>query len=121
MAVTAEAVEEKTDQTQAQSIELSEAVSSEGGISGGSIDILLDMKIPVTVAVGQKEMTVRELLGFGPGSVMKLDKPIDAPADLYLRGTKFATGTIVVVDSRFAVKIKEISGLTTGSKTKTEQ
>jgi flagellar motor switch/type III secretory pathway protein FliN len=47
----------------------------------------------------------------GPGSVLKLDKPIEAPADLYLKDTKFATGTVVVVDGRFAIRIKEIIGL----------
>jgi flagellar motor switch/type III secretory pathway protein FliN len=31
--------------------------------------------------------------------------------DLYLKDTKFATGSIVVVDGHFAVKIKQILGL----------
>jgi len=43
--------------------------------------------------------------------VLELDKSIDEPADLYLRDTRFATGTVVVVDGRFAVKIKQILGL----------
>ena len=109
MADTAEAVEEKTEQTQAQTADFPEAAGGTG--PAGSIDILLDMKVPVTVAIGQREITVRELLQYGPGTVLKLDKPIDAPADLYLRGTRFATGTIVVVDGSFAVKIKDINGL----------
>jgi flagellar motor switch/type III secretory pathway protein FliN len=39
---------------------------------------------------------------------LKLDKPIEAPADLYLRDIRFATGNIVVVEDRFAVRIKEV-------------
>jgi flagellar motor switch/type III secretory pathway protein FliN len=31
--------------------------------------------------------------------------------DLYLKDTKFATGSVVIVDGRFAVKIKQILGL----------
>jgi flagellar motor switch protein FliN/FliY len=127
MAKTAETVEEKTEninsssadsaqtktdsKTRAQSVEFSEAVEAEGAGGTGSIDILLDMNVPVTVAIGQTEITVRRLLQLGPGSILKLDKPIDLPADLYLRDTKFATGNIVVVDGRFAVKIKNIAGL----------
>ena len=42
---------------------------------------------------------------------MKLDKSIDEPVDLYLRDTKFATGSVVVVDDQFAVKIEQILGL----------
>lgn len=114
-------VEEKQDQkndndqadakTQAQSVEFSEAPADAGTGAGGSIDILLDMDVPITVAIGKKEMTIRKLLQLGPGSVLKLDKPIDVPADLYLRDTKFATGDIVVVDGQFAVRMKHIIGL----------
>jgi len=125
MAETTEAVEEKTQEeqqqqsdtaqtdskAQAQSVEFSEATGPEAAGAGGNIEILLDMNIPVTVAIGQKEMSVRRLLQLGPDSVLKLDKPIDAPADLYLKDTKFATGNVVVVNGRFAVKIKEIIGL----------
>ena len=118
MAETAEAVEEKQasgtsedSQVKAQSVELSEADGPESTGAGGSIDILLDMNIDVTVSIGKKDMSVKHLLQLGPGSVLKLDKPIDSPADLYLRGTKFATGNIVVVDGRFAVKIKNVIGL----------
>ena len=115
---TAQAVEEKTDQnedaehsrTQAQSVEFPEAAETENAGAGASIDILLDLNVPVTVAIGRKEVPVQRLLQLSPGSVLKLDKPITAPADLYLKDTRFATGSIVVVDDRFAVRIKEILG-----------
>lgn len=115
---TASAVEEKTEQnaaaedskTQAQSVEFSEAAETENSDAGASIDILLDLNVPVTVAIGRKEVPVQRLLQLSPGSVLKLDKPITAPADLYLKDTRFATGSIVVVDDRFAVRIKEILG-----------
>jgi len=98
-------------QAQAQSVEFSEANASPGVGPGGSMDILLDMNVPVTVAIGRKEMSIRKLLQLGPGSVLKLDKPIEAPADLYLKDKKFATGTVVVVEGQFAIKIKDILGL----------
>jgi flagellar motor switch protein FliN/FliY len=69
------------------------------------------MNVTVAVVIGQAELPVKRLLKLGPGSVLKLDKSIDEPADLYLKDTKFATGNIVVVDGRFAVRIKQIIGL----------
>jgi flagellar motor switch protein FliN/FliY len=120
MAQTEEAVkvEEKAEDKQeqdpkmsAQAVEFSEARQTATTGAGGSIDILLDMSVPVTVAIGQTQISVRRLLQLGPGSVLQLDKSIDAPADLYLKDSKFATGTIVVVDDRFAVRIKRILGL----------
>ena len=120
MAETAEEVKETQDQQenteqpdskkQAQSVEFAEAAESAAAGSGASLDILLDMNIPVTAAVGQTEITVRRLLQLGSGSVLKLDKPIDEPADLYLKDTKFATGNVVVVDGQFAVRIEQILG-----------
>lgn len=124
MAETTQAVEEKAEEkqgqengaakedskTQVQSVEFPEAPATEAAGTSASVDILLDMNLPVTVAIGKTEIPVRRLLQLGPGSVLKLDKPIDAPAELYLKDTYFATGSIVVVDGRFAIKIKQILG-----------
>ena len=118
MAETTQAVEEKTDQqnqadqedskAQAQSVEFSEAAENETTGPGTSIDFLLDINVPVTVAIGRIEIPIQQLLQLSPGSVLKLDKPIEEPADLFLRDIRFATGNIVVVEDRFAVRIKEV-------------
>ena len=134
MAETTEAVEEKAQEnqpqngneqadskTQAQSVEFSEAAGAEATGAGGSIEMLLDMNILVTVTIGKKEIPVRQLLQLGPNSVLKLDKPIGTPADLYLKDTKFATGNVVVVDGRFAVKIKQIIGLGGSTESSTDE
>lgn len=133
MAETTEAVEENQNQEtpdasedkaepkmQAQPVEFSEAAPSEDLGAGGGIEILLNMSILVTVSIGQTEIPVRQLLQLGPGSVLRLDKHIDAPVDLYLRDTKFATGNVVVVEDRFAVRIKQILGLGDSAANSTE-
>jgi flagellar motor switch protein FliN/FliY len=102
---------QKGDKKQAQTVELSEAVGTEATTGTGSIDLLLAMDVPVTVVIGQTELPVKRLLQLGPGSVLKLDKSIDEPVDLYLKDVKFATGNIVVVDGQFAVRIDKILSL----------
>ena len=125
MADTAQAVDEKQEQkddkNQAQSVELSQAPDGQTTSPAGSIDILLDMSVPVTAAIGRTEIPVRRLLKLGPGSVLKLDKSVEAPADIYLKDTKFATGNVVVVDERFAVRINQILGLGNSNAGTTEQ
>jgi flagellar motor switch protein FliN/FliY len=103
-------------QVTAQQVELTEAASDQGGGGkpSGKLDIVLDMYVPITVAVGQTQVPVRRLLQLGPGSVLKLDKPIDTPADLFLKNTRFGTGDVVVVDGKFAVRIKQIIGTGNG-------
>lgn len=118
MANTEQAVEEKQDQqidsvsetskAQAQSVELSEAAETQESSESGNVDILLDMNVPITVAIGDTNISVRRLLQLGPGSVLKLEKSVDAPADIYLKDTKFAVGDVVVVDETFAVRVKQI-------------
>ncbi len=98
------------DTTQAHSVELPEAPEGAAAAAAGQLDILLDMDVPVTVVLGTTQIPVRRLLQLGPGAVLKLDKPIEAPADLFLKDSKFAEAEVVVVDNRFAVRIKEITG-----------
>jgi len=72
--------------------------------------ILLDMGVPISVVLGQTQIPIRRLLQLGPGSVVELDKSIEAPADLYLKDSKFAEADVVVVEDRFAVRIQKILG-----------
>ena len=102
---------QQDDKMQAQSVEFAEAVGTEAATGAGSIDVLLAMNVSVAVVIGQAELPVKRLLQLGPGSVLKLDKSIDEPVDLYLRDTRFATGNVVVVDGRFAIRIEQILGL----------
>ena len=75
----------------------------------GQLDLLLDMDVPVTVVLGSAQIPIRRLLQLGPGAVLKLQKSIEAPADLYLKDSKFAEADVVVVENRFAVRIKRIT------------
>jgi flagellar motor switch protein FliN/FliY len=102
-------------QVSAQQVEFAEAAPHQAGGAettgtGGKLDIILDMNVPITATIGQTQIPVRRLLQLGPGSVLKLDKSIEAPADLFLKDAKFAAGDVVVVDGRFAVRIKQIIG-----------
>lgn len=101
--------EESSEKT-AQSAELSEATDSGDTSSAASVEILLDMSLPVTVSLGRTKIPVRRLLQLSAGSVLQLDKSIDAPVDLFVRDTKFATGDVVVVDGQFGVRVKEVCG-----------
>ena len=98
------------DKKQAHAVEFPEAPENAAATSSGQLDILLDMDVPVTVVLGATEIPVRRLLQLGPGAVLKLEKPIGEPAELFLKESKFAEADVVVVDDRFAVRIKRITG-----------
>lgn len=109
---TAPAQQQQTN-TQVQDVNLEQAPQDIAQQSEAGLDMFLDMNVNIMVTVGHTQMSFKKLLQLGPGSVIKLDKPIEAPADIYIKGSKFATGEIVVVDEKFGIRIKNIINNTT--------
>jgi flagellar motor switch protein FliN/FliY len=96
--------------TPVHEVQFAEAPADSGSAVAGPFDILLDMSVPIAVVLGETQIPIRRLLQLGPGSVLRLEKSIEAPADLYLKDSKFAEVDVVVVEDRFAVRIKKILG-----------
>lgn len=75
---------------------------------GSSIDLLLDVPLQVTVELGRTQLSVREVLGLGTGSVVELEKLAGEPVDLLINGRLIARGEVVVIDESFGVRVTEI-------------
>ena len=74
----------------------------------GQIDILLDTPIIVQAHLGEVQLQIKDLLQVGAGSVIKLDKQVGEPVELFMRGVCFAKGHLVVVGEQLGVRICEI-------------
>lgn len=72
------------------------------------IDLLSDVVMEVSVELGRTRMTVHEILGLIPGSIVELDRAAGAPVDVLVNGKLIAHGEVVVVDEEFAVRISDI-------------
>jgi flagellar motor switch protein FliN/FliY len=75
---------------------------------GHALELLNDVEMGVTAELGRRRMTVRELLGLTPGSVIELDRAAGSPVDVLVNGTVIARGEVVVVDEEFGIRISEI-------------
>jgi flagellar motor switch protein FliN/FliY len=67
--------------------------------------------IPVRVwaELGRARMPSAQLVGLPPGAVVELDRQAEEPVDLYVNGSRFATGRLVVVDGTdWAVRIEHV-------------
>jgi len=73
-----------------------------------NIDRLLDVEINVTVRFGKTEVPLRELVRFGVGSMIELNRSVDEPVDLLVNNYPFARGEVVVIDGYYGVRITEI-------------
>lgn len=73
-----------------------------------NIDRLLDVEMDVTVRFGRTEVPLREVVRFGVGSMIELNRSVDEPVDLLVNNYPFARGEVVVVDGYYGVRITEI-------------
>jgi flagellar motor switch protein FliN/FliY len=79
---------------------------SSGRHSG--IDLLAGLQMNVSVELGRTELTVSEVLGLGPGSVIELDRLAGEPVDILVNDRLIARGEVVVVDENFGVRVVEV-------------
>lgn len=73
-----------------------------------NLDILLDVPLQVTVELGKTMIPIRQVLEYGQGSLITLDKLAGEPIDLLVNGKYFAKGEVVVIDENFGVRITSI-------------
>jgi flagellar motor switch protein FliN/FliY len=59
--------------------------------------------------LGRTSMRLADVVGLPAGTVVELDCEVDAPIELYVNGTRFATGRLLVAEqSEWAVRIDQI-------------
>ena len=71
---------------------------------------IFNVPVTVTVSIGQKRMSVNEILELGPESVVALSSKIEDPVSLMVDDKLIAWGELVEVDGGgIGVKITEIA------------
>ena len=72
-----------------------------------ALPFLSAVRVPVSVRVGQTELSVAELLALKQGAVLPLDALVEQPLDVLVYGHVVARGRLVAVDDHFGVRISE--------------
>lgn len=79
-----------------------------GGPASTGVDFLRDVPVTITAQLGHTVLPIGEVLKLGPGSVVELSEAVHQPIQLTVRGVPFAVGEVVVVEDRFAIRIKAL-------------
>ncbi len=108
MTMADEEKKEGEEQAEASSVEFDDLEPDSSGEKNITLDLIMDISLPVSVRLGQTTMTVRRLLELAKGAVIELDKMAGEPVDLYVRDVPFARGEVVVVQNHFGIRITEI-------------
>ncbi len=75
-----------------------------------TLDIVLDVKVRVTVQLGSCQLPMRDVLELSPGAVIQLNQHASDPVGLYVNEKLIAYGEVVVVEDSFGIKITELVG-----------
>lgn len=72
------------------------------------INTIRSLEVPVIVQLGERMMTVREVMALVPGSIIELPKPADEELDLMVNNKRIGSGTAVKIGENFGIKVSYI-------------
>lgn len=72
------------------------------------LDRLMEVSLPLSVALGRSVMPIRDILKMTPGALVELDRNIGEFVEILVHGTVVARGEVVSVKGNYGVRIKEI-------------
>lgn len=80
----------------------------EASVDTENIPLLLDVKMRLSVVLGNSRRPIREVLDLGKGSVVELDRFAGDDVDVYINDQIVGKGQIVAIDDEYGVKITRI-------------
>ncbi len=86
-----------------------EDVTPSQGELNKNLDILMDIKLQLTVELGRTELPIRKVLELTRGSIIELEKVAGEPVELYANGKLVAHGEVVVIEDNFGLRITSIT------------
>lgn len=69
---------------------------------------ILRLEVPIIVQMGEKVMTVGEVLAIVPGTIIELPRAADCELDLLVNNRHIGSGNAVKVGENFGVEISSI-------------
>lgn len=73
-----------------------------------NLAMILDLPLKVTVELGRARVMIQDILQYGQGSVVELNKKAGDLLEVTVGNQLVAKGEVVVVNEKFAVRILEI-------------
>lgn len=74
------------------------------------LNIVLDVRVQLTVRLGSCQLSMRDVLELSPGVVIQLDQRANDPIGIYVNEKLIALGEVVVLEENFCIKVIELIG-----------
>ncbi len=72
---------------------------------------VLRLEVPVIVRLGERSLSLSEVVGLVPGAIIQLPKNADAELDLLINNKQIGTGAAVKVGENFGIRINYIGDI----------
>jgi len=72
------------------------------------VTTILSLEVPVVVVLAERTLTVGEVLGLRPGSILEVEKTADEDLSLRINNRDVGAGTAVKVGENFGLRIASI-------------
>lgn len=76
--------------------------------TGKTLDLLLDVELPVSVSFGRADLALKDVLKLTTGSIVELNRAISEPVEVIVNNCVIARGEVVVIEGNYGVRIHEI-------------
>ncbi len=73
-----------------------------------NLDKLLGMELPLIISLGEKSLSLEDVLNFAEGSVIVFKKHNSEPLDILVNNRRIGTGKAIKLGERFGIHIREI-------------
>jgi flagellar motor switch protein FliN/FliY len=84
------------------------AVHAGRGVIPPTMDLLLDVELPVSVSFGKTEIAMKDVLKLTTGSIVELNRGVNEPVEVMVNHCLIARGEVVVVEGNYGVRIQQI-------------
>ncbi|MCS7315920.1 MAG: flagellar motor switch protein FliN [Bryobacterales bacterium] len=75
---------------------------------GRTLDLLLDVEMPVSVSFGRAQLALRDVLKLTTGSIIELNRTVNEPVEIIVNNCVIARGEVVVIEGNYGVRIQQI-------------
>ena len=73
------------------------------------LDLVLDIPVRLSVELGRTEIPIRDVVTFGRGSTIELDRNAGEPLDVRINGVLIGRGEVVVInEERLGLRFTEV-------------
>jgi flagellar motor switch protein FliN len=89
--------------------ELEKAVATRPAAAPATMELLLDVELPVSISFGKTQILMKDVLKLTTGSIVELNRTVGEPVEVLVNHCLIARGEVVVVEGNYGVRILHIA------------